>query len=124
MKNPVNLSKDLSYAETTLELLADLEHEFRVPRHSIWLGLAARQHERHLRKARRKSGSTADSLAGCTAHGIDRSTHHRLYERSHVDASRSPPPVLSCRRYSGEHCTLLHADVFESVDGGRITLDP
>src|SRR5215207_7607463 len=104
--------------EAPLELLADLEHEFRVPRHSIWLGLAARQYERHLRKARRKSRSTANSLACSASHGFDRSADHRLYERSHVDPAGPSPPIFSRRRNPREHRALHHADIFDVVDGG------
>src|ERR1041384_7268291 len=42
--------------KTTFELLADLEHELRVPGHSVRLGIAARQHERDLYLPRRRRG--------------------------------------------------------------------
>src|SRR6266511_5354737 len=42
-------------AKTTLELLANLQHEFWVYGHPVWVGLAARQHERHLYLPRREA---------------------------------------------------------------------
>ena len=41
--------------QTTSEFLANLQHEFWVPRDSVWLGPAARQHERHLNLPWRKA---------------------------------------------------------------------
>src|SRR5215469_14812508 len=63
-------------AETTKEPLADLEHEFRVPRHSVWLGAADGQHERYLRIPRCACRSDSHFVAGSSADGIDRSAHH------------------------------------------------
>ena len=43
-----------SHAKTALKLLANLEHEFRIFWHSIRLGVANGQYERHLPVSRRQ----------------------------------------------------------------------
>src|SRR5271165_3754258 len=53
----VHISRGVSSdgAKTKKKLLANLEHEFRVPRHPVWLGTSDGQHERHLRVPGRDS---------------------------------------------------------------------
>src|SRR6266404_1821449 len=75
-------SGELTNAKTAFELLADLEHEFRIPRHPVRLGITAWQYERHLRETRRKSRSATNPLARRAAYWVDRTTNHRLHERS------------------------------------------
>jgi len=47
LRSPVRCKRN----ETTPELLANLEHEFRISRNPVRLGIAAGQHERHLHQA-------------------------------------------------------------------------
>src|SRR6185503_7379577 len=112
-----------SYAETTLELLADLEHEFRVPRHSVWLGFTAREHEPDLQVPACRGEFDFLPLARWPNYGFNYSTDHRFDERPHLEPSRSPPSLLSHRRDSREHRSVLHARFVGIVDGCRTALD-
>src|SRR6185295_16805176 len=92
--------KRISYAETTLELLADLEHEFRVPRDSVWLGVAACQHEPDLPIPARRRELAALPLARWSNHRSDRPADHRIDERPHVEPARSTASLFPHRRDS------------------------
>src|SRR6476646_10259297 len=89
--------------KTASEFLADLEHEFRVPRHSVWLGVAARQHEPDLQVPARRRKLAAVSLARWSNHRSDHSTHHRLDERPHLEPARAAPSLFSRGGDSREH---------------------
>src|SRR5450631_1561196 len=67
----------LNDSKTTQELLADLEHEFWVPRHPVWLGIADGQHERHLRISGRSRGPDSDPVARGPAHRSAGAAYHR-----------------------------------------------
>src|ERR1051326_8372590 len=83
--------------QTTSEFLANLEYELRLSRHSVWLGIAAREHERHLQLSRgERIGHTAP-LVGGPRDRIDRSANHRRHERSHVELAGTSPSVFSGR---------------------------
>src|SRR5690349_9469170 len=107
--NDVNPVEGNLHAETTLELLADLEHEFRVPRDSVWLGFAARQHEPDLQVPARRRKLAALPLARWSNYRSDHSTDYRVDERSHLEPARPAPSLLSQRRDSRECRSLLHA---------------
>src|SRR5271165_2496092 len=110
-------------AETAKKLLANLEHEFRVPRHSVWLGPADGQYERHLRVSGGASGPDPDSMVGGSAYWITRTTHHRALQRQHVDMARAPEALFPHRR----HPQLMRADsdakVVDALDGRGVAVD-
>ena len=66
------------------QLLADLEHEFRLSGHPVWLGPADGQHERHLRVPGRACRPDSDSVAGRAADRAADSAAHRPRQRSHL----------------------------------------
>src|SRR6185369_15073392 len=115
--------RNIFYAETTLELLADLEHEFRISRHSVWLGFAARKHEPDLQVPARRGKLASVSLARWPNHGVNHSTHHRFDERSHLEQAWSSPSLFSRGGDSRQCCALLHARFVRSVDGCGTALD-
>ena len=80
------------------EFLADLEHELRLPRHPVRLGLADGQHERHLRIPGRARRPDPDPVAGRAADGIDRAADHRACERPHLEPAGPAASLLSDRR--------------------------
>src|SRR5919109_5072931 len=69
------------------QLLADVQHELRVPRHPVRLGAAAREHVGGLRAARREAGPGPAPLAGSADDGIARAADHRCAERPHLGAA-------------------------------------
>src|SRR5437899_37311 len=70
--------RKLRYAKASLNLLANLEHEFRIFRHPIWLGSADGQHELDLSVSWRKGIRNCGAMAGGAADGFARSAAHRL----------------------------------------------
>src|ERR1039458_7286452 len=72
------------HGEATTELREAVEHEPGVLRNPVRLGLADGQHERHLRVSGRQTGPDSPLVAGSTADGVDRATHHRQHERSYL----------------------------------------
>src|SRR6516162_2318461 len=67
--------------KTTQEFLANLEHELRVPGHSVRLGTADGKHERHLRISRRTCRPDSNPLAGGTADRDGGAADHRPLQR-------------------------------------------
>src|SRR5450759_1116660 len=86
------------HAKTTFEFLENMEHELRVPRHSVRLGIADGQHESHLHLSRRTRRATCEALAGRATDGFHRATDHRCDERSHLGTARSAATVFFDRR--------------------------
>src|SRR5262245_38697232 len=69
-------------------ILADLEHELRLPRHSVRVRAAEREREPDLRDARRQSREHPDSLDRGAGDGADRAADHRLLLRPHLEPPR------------------------------------
>src|SRR5258706_7649481 len=80
--------------QTTLELLADVEHELRVYGYPVWLGSATRKHESHLQVSACRREFAAIPLAGRSYHRITHTAHHRIDERSHLESSGKASPIL------------------------------
>src|SRR5260370_33140914 len=108
--------------ETTLELLADLEHEFWFPRHSVRLGLATSEHERHIQLSRRERISNTSSLARWSSYWFDCAADHRRHERSHMELAGPATPLLPGRGNSFQCCALCHAGFYRSQNGGEPAL--
>src|SRR5271169_6573596 len=87
-------SLGIIYGQATTNLLANLEHELRFPRHPVWLGIADGEHERHLRIPGRAGRSDSDFVAGRAAHRIDRAADHRPRQRPHVGSARPAASLL------------------------------
>src|SRR5580704_19627540 len=104
-------------------LLADLEHELRLPRDPVWLGAADGQHERHLRIPGSARRPDSDPVAGRAAHRVDRPADHRPFERPHLEPARAAAAVLPDRRDPELHRTRFDAARFGPLDGGRTALD-
>src|SRR6185369_12049183 len=100
--------RNIFYEQTTLELLADLEHEFRISRDSVWLGFAARKHEPDLQVPARRGKLASVSLARWSNHGFAHSTDHRLDERSHLEPTRPSSSLLSHRCDTRQRRPLRH----------------
>src|SRR5258705_296081 len=94
--------------KSALEFLADLQHEFWFPRHSVWLGSTARQHERNLQLPRSKGIRYSFTLARWASHGIDRPTHYRRNERPDMELAWPPPALFSGRCDPFKHSPFLH----------------
>ena len=88
------------YREAAAHILANLEYELRIPRHTVWLGTADGEYERHLRIPGRAGRSDSNSVAGRAADRIDRATDHRPCQRSHLGTAGPQASVLSCGRDS------------------------
>src|SRR5260370_40134839 len=102
--------------ETTLELLADLEHEFWFPRHSVRLGPATSEHERHLQLSRRERISNTSSLARWSSYWFDCAADHRRHERSHMELAGPAAALLPGRGNSFQCCALCHACLYRWQD--------
>src|ERR1041384_1630225 len=89
------------HEQTTHELLANLEHELRISRDSVRLGLAAREHERHLHVSRREPRAGADPLARRPGHGFAGPADYWIDERSHVESTGPATALLSDGRGAG-----------------------
>src|SRR5262249_60931781 len=85
---------ETTHGETTTPLLADLEHELRLPRHPVRLGAADGQHERHLRVPRGPGRPDPDALAGRAPHRPPRAAAHRHHERPHVGTAGTTASLL------------------------------
>jgi hypothetical protein len=82
------------------KVLADLEHELRLPSASSSAGIADGQHERHLRISGRARRPDSDSVAGRAADRIDRAADHRARQRPHLEPAGAAASVLPGRRDS------------------------
>src|SRR6266850_3293423 len=109
-------------AKTALEFLADLQHEFWFPRHSVWLGSTARQHERDLQLSRSKGIRYSFTLACWASHRIDRATHYRRDERPHMELARQTTPLFSGRCDPFKHSPFLHARFNWRENGSWVAL--
>src|SRR5262249_2536171 len=96
-------------AKTTLELLADLEHEFWFHGDPVWLGITAREHEWYLPLSWSKARAGPDLVAGRSGNWFDCAANHRLDERSHVEPPRTSSTIFLDGSDSCQHCSLFHA---------------
>src|SRR5262245_5843239 len=83
-------------AATTIR--PDLEHELRILRNPVRLGVADGEHERHLRVPGRQARPDPDPMAGGAADRPDRAAHRGPSERSHVGPARAAKALFSGRR--------------------------
>ena len=111
------------HAETATELLADLEHELRLPRHSVRLGTADGQHERDLRVSARQARSDPDALARGSADRPDHPADHRAHERPHLEPAWAPAAVLPRRGHSELARSHPDAELTRTLDGGGPAVD-
>ena len=94
---PRRIGDDRRGPATTPELLADLEHELRLPGHPVRLGAADGQHERDLRVPRRRRAPDPHPVARRPADRAARAAHHRPHERPHLEPPGPAPPLLPRR---------------------------
>ncbi|CAA9309971.1 MAG: Predicted maltose transporter MalT, partial [uncultured Gemmatimonadetes bacterium] len=110
--------------ETAPELLADVQHELRLPGHPVRLGASARQHVGRVRAAGRAAGRGAAAVAGGAGHGAPGAAHRGRDERPHLGAAGAAAALLPGGRHPGLHRPLLHAHLQRPLDGGGAALDP
>src|SRR5688572_30169052 len=101
-----------------------MEYEFRLPRHSVWLGTSDGEHERDLRIPGRQCGPDSDSLARSATDRSPGSAPDRARQRPHLGTTGPPAPVLPDRRHSQFADTYTDASEFRIMDGRRSALDP
>ena len=110
-------SLETADGKTSTQLLADLEHVVRVPRHSVRLGAADGEHERHLPVPRGAGERDPDPVAGGAADRPHRAADRRLLLGPHLEPARPPPPLLPRRRDRGEPRPPRHAELERPLDG-------
>src|SRR5712692_8262913 len=105
--------------ETSPGLLADLEHELRLSRNTVRMGIAACEYERHLHVSWRRRGSNTASVACRSDDRATCSTHHWFNERSYLEPIRSSPTLLSHWCNSVKRGSVLYARFNRAMDRSK-----
>ena len=107
----------------TTFVLANLEHEFRIPRNPVWICLARRQHVAHLSNVGGQSGRTSGSVDCSALDGLIGAADHRILERPYVEPEvGETTAVFHDWGHLEFGCVVHNAAQFGVVDGGGTTL--
>src|SRR5262249_48521988 len=112
-----------SHAKTTSELLANLEHEFWLPWHSIRLGIANGQYEPDLQVSRSEGRRYPIAVACRAADRIYRATDYWRCERSDLGTAWQAAAVFPRRRDIELDGASGNAELQRALDGGGLALD-